>query len=289
MPQIYLDYDQESLDRQLNLRARWPEHVEFFDRWAAMSEAVRAERRCLCDLAYGKAALQRLDLFLPEPSDRPPSLIAFIHGGYWQSLDKSDFSFPAPAFLDHGIAFASLNYSLAPAAKISEMVAEIRQALSWLSDQAESLGIDRQGIVVAGHSAGGHLAAMAGLTDWEAMGRRNAQLRAVVSVSGLYDLEPARLSYHNAVLHLTEEDARDGSPLHRLWPVTVPYLLAVGGDETEEFLRQQKVFAEMSRDRGVPVEEEVLAGQHHFSIVDALANPDHALFGAVRALAQSSR
>lgn len=289
MPQIYLDYDQESLDRQLNLRARWPEHVEFFARWAATSEAVRAERRCLCDLAYGKAALQRLDLFLPEPGDRPPSLIAFIHGGYWQSLDKSEFSFPAPAFLDHGIAFASLNYSLAPAAKISEMVAEIRQALSWLSDQADSLGIDRQRIVVAGHSAGGHLAAMAGLTDWEAMGRRNSPLWAVVSVSGLYDLEPARLSYHNAILRLSENGARDCSPLHGLRPVAVPFLLAVGGDETEEFLRQQKVFAEMSRDKGVPVEEKVLAGRHHFSIVDALADPGHALFDAVRALAQGSR
>ena len=85
MAVIYLDYDQEALDKQLNLRARWPEHEAYFARWARESSVVREERTCRSDLVYGAAAAQRLDIFLPQAAGRRPPLLVFIHGGYWQS------------------------------------------------------------------------------------------------------------------------------------------------------------------------------------------------------------
>jgi arylformamidase len=116
---LYLDYDQAELDRQLNLRARWPEHPEDLARWAEESDALRRRVAGHLDLAFGASAGEALDLFVPPGVSSAP-LLAFIHGGYWQGLDKSDFSYLAPAFLDAGIAFASLNYDLAPQVTIEE-------------------------------------------------------------------------------------------------------------------------------------------------------------------------
>src|SRR5690606_25879967 len=102
---LWRGYDKAALDRQINLRARTPEHVEFFARWAEEGRRVRARLDCRLDLPYGSQPMQTLDFFPAGASDAP--LVAFIHGGYWQSLDKADFSYLAPAFVDAGIAYAS--------------------------------------------------------------------------------------------------------------------------------------------------------------------------------------
>ena len=175
---VFLDYDQAQLDREMNLRGRWPEHQSYFDRWARDSLHVRKTCKCHSDLVYGDTPGQKLDLFLPEVRQHKVQeaarngggtpLLAFIHGGYWKSLDKGDFSYLAPAYLERGIAFASLNYDLSPGADIGEMVAQVRRGLAWLIRQAGSYGLETSGLYVAGHSAGGHLAAMAMNPAWTA-------------------------------------------------------------------------------------------------------------------------
>src|ERR1700730_8510814 len=111
---IYGDFDQAALDAQYNLRAAVPEHGDFFARWARESAAVRQAHDCRLDLRYGSGLRATLDLFRAA-NPGAPSLV-FIHGGYWQAMDKSDFSFIAPSFLAAGIAVALINYPLAPAA-----------------------------------------------------------------------------------------------------------------------------------------------------------------------------
>ncbi|MEQ9607467.1 MAG: alpha/beta hydrolase, partial [Kiloniellaceae bacterium] len=229
---VFRDYAQADLDRQLNLRARWPEHPQYFQRWAADSAAVRAGLRGRLDLAYGTTPMETLDLFPVEGATAAP-LLAFIHGGYWQALDKGDYSYMAPTFVERGIAFASLNYGLAPATKIGTMIDQVRRALAWLYRHAGELGFDPARIVVAGHSAGGHLAAMAASTDWLAVAPDlpAGLLAGAVPISGVYDLEPIRLSYHNKVLSIAAGDAAPWSPLHSLpsGPAagTPPLVLAV--------------------------------------------------------------
>lgn len=285
---VFRDYDQAALDRELNLRARWPDHPAFFERWARDSAAVRARLAGHLDLAYGDSPAERLDLF-PAAAGGPAPLLAFIHGGYWQALDKGDYSYMAPVFVDSGVAFASLNYGLAPDTKIGDMIRQTRGALAWLHRHAGDYGIDPARIVVAGHSAGGHLAAMAASTDWPAFaaGLPGDLLAGGCAISGVYDLEPVRLSYHNKVLHIAPEEAAPWSPLHNL-PAhnpeagAPPLLLAVGSEETDEFLRQQAEYLSALQGRGLPVSEVDMTGLHHFTAVDALADPGHALHAAVQ-------
>jgi len=279
---VFRDYDQAALDGQLNLRARWPEHPEFFARWASDSAALRRVLPGRLDLAYGPAAAEKLDLF-PVAASTPAPLLAFIHGGYWQALDKSDYSYLAAPFVEAGIAFASLNYSLAPDSKIGTMIDQVRRALAWLHRHAAAQGSDPARIVVAGHSAGGHLAAMALSTDWPALDPALPAdlLAGGCAISGVYDLEPIRLSYHNEVLRIAEQEAAPWSPLHCVPHRAAPLLLAVGAEETGEFLRQQAEYATAWQGRGLPLGEVAMAGLNHFTAVDALGDRDHALFKAV--------
>lgn len=282
---VFRDYDQAALDRELNLRARWPDHPQFFERWARDSAAVRARLPGQLDLAYGETPAERLDLF-PVQGGRDTPLLAFIHGGYWQALDKGDYSYMAPAFVDSGVAFASLNYGLAPDTAIGTMIEQTRRALAWLYRYAGEHGIDPARIVVAGHSAGGHLAAMALATDWPAFeaGLPAGLLAGGCSISGVYDLDPVRLSYHNKILHIGPGEAAPWSPLHNLPATAPPLLLAVGSQETDEFLRQHAEFAAAWRARGLPLAEVDMTGLHHFTAVDALAERGHALHVAVQNL-----
>ena len=119
---IYRDFDQAALDAQYNLRAAVPDHPAYFARWAETSRAVREQHRCRLDLAYGAGAKETLDFF---PAGRsmptaPAPLLVFIHGGFWQAMDKSDFSFIAPAFIAAGISVAVVNYALAPSVGMDE-------------------------------------------------------------------------------------------------------------------------------------------------------------------------
>ena len=277
---VWRGYDREALDAQLNLRARTPEHVDFFDRWENESAAVRAEFVGYRELAYGGLPSETLDFF-PAREPKAP-LFAFLHGGYWQSLDKQHYSWPAPALTGLGVAYASLNYTLAPAASIGQMIEEIRRAVAFLYREAGRLGFDPGQIYLGGHSAGGHLAAAAAITDWPSLGDLPADLlKGVMSLSGIYDLEPIRHSYHQPVVELTEAQAHAWWPLHHIPDRAPPLVLAVGGDEPQEFHDQQAEFAEAWKAKGLSVKTVNAPGLHHFSIVDTLTQDDHAIHKAL--------
>ncbi|WP_027287354.1 alpha/beta hydrolase [Rhodovibrio salinarum] len=281
---IYRDWDQERLDAEVNLRARWPDHADFIERWARDSSAVRGRRHGLIDLAYGASPGERLDLFPVSGATAAP-VLAFIHGGYWQALDKGHHSDLAPAFVDQGIAFASLNYDLAPKAKIGDMIEQVRAALAYLHDHAGRLGLDPERIFVAGHSAGGHLAVSALDRDWPAQrGLPRDLVKGALSLSGVYDLEPIRLSYHQAVLGLDADEVAAWSPRRSLPTDAGPLLLAVGGAETNEFLLQQEEFLAAWRGAGLRAGAVDLPGRHHFDVVETLGAPDHPLHQALAGL-----
>jgi arylformamidase len=285
---IWRGYDRAALDRQLNLRARTPEHVEFFARWEAKGERTRQSfPGAKLDLPYGDAPAERLDLF-PAGAGAAP-LVAFIHGGYWQSLSKAQFAQFAPAFRDAGVAFASIEYTLAPHASIPHMVEQCRRALGFLHGNAAELGIDPGRLVVSGHSAGGHLAAMCLITEWDTRGLPRDLLAGGVSVSGIYDLEPLRLSYQQEVLQLDPDQVYEASPLRQVPDRAPPLLLAVGETEPEEFLDQQREMQARYAERRLIAHEIPLAGRHHFDAVEALAEPGHELHRRTVALAREGK
>ena len=275
---IYKGYDQEALDFQYNNRARVPGFQDHVDRWLADSAAARQVPGAKLDLAYGPAPAETLDFF-PVSGDPTAPLLAFIHGGYWNSRDKADFCFLAPAFVESGIAFASLNYTLAPAVTIPDMVRQVRAAVTWLAGQGEALGFDARRLHLSGHSAGGHLTAMAMI---EGPGLCGGLIRGGCSVSGLYELEPLRLCYQQELLRLDDAAVAEASPTRLPPGRAAPLICAVGGDESEEFLDQQAGFVAAWRAGGARIDELPLPGRDHFTALDALGDPGHPLFQAVK-------
>jgi arylformamidase len=268
----------EFLDREYNPRSTAANVPALFEQWRSRAEAARAASpRLRADARFGDAPAATLDYFPAAAIGAP--LLVFIHGGYWRMMDKADFSWVAPPLNAAGCAVAIPNYSLAPAATIETMVAEMRAALAWLWRNSALLGHDRDRIVIAGHSAGGHLTAMMLATDWASnrSGLPPRLLKGGIAISGLFDLHPmVRTPFLMADLKLDAPRAAALSPVLLQPAIDAPLVTAVGGDESSEFKRQTRLIHEhwpRHAGRDVP-----LPGRNHFSACDALAEPGHSLF-----------
>jgi arylformamidase len=273
----------EDIERGYNNRAAVPDHPQWFARWARDSADVRARLACALDLRYGDGPRQTLDVF---PAAQPVATLLFIHGGYWRSLDKSDHSFIAPAWVRRGVGVAVMNYDLCPAVSIGRIVDEARDALAWVAARGADVGLRADRILVAGHSAGGHLAGMLLATDWSRRGIDPACIAGAVSVSGVFDLTPLLQASMNADLRLNMDDARAWSPALIEHRVDAPLLLAVGADETGEFVRQTDLMWEAwPQRRPVGMRTPMrIAQRHHFSVLPDLADERSLLFQGACAL-----
>lgn len=259
-------------DAQYNNRARVPGAADILARWAQASAKARDGLIHRLDVSYGQSPAERLDLF---PAHRPGSpVLVFIHGGYWRSLDKADHAFIAPAFVQAGAAVVVPNYGLCPAVTIEQIALQTAQALAWVWRHADEFGGDPSRIAVVGHSAGGHLATMMLSCRWKDLGDDLPQrlLSGALSLSGVFDLEPLRLTpYVQGDLRLTPPAVRRLSPAFFPRPRGPLYAL-VGGDESEEFIRQTHLIRDQWGPSTVPVCETVV-GANHFTILHDLADP----------------
>jgi arylformamidase len=264
--------DPDWLNAQYNNRDRVPEHARHLAHWAEASALSRSKSECRLGLRYGDGPLEDLDLFLPPKSGAP--VLVFVHGGYWRALDKSDFSFVAPVFTEAGTMVVVPNYSLCPTVTIELITWQLVRALQWVWQNAAQFGGDPQRIVVAGHSAGGHLAAMLLSCRWKQVDERlPAQLvGGALSISGLFDLEPLRHTpFLQSDLQLTPASVRRLSPAFFPRPKGKLYT-AVGAAESDEFLRQNQLIRDVWGPTAVPVCETV-PGHNHFSVLESLVDP----------------
>jgi arylformamidase len=256
----------------LNAAATVPDINVFLQRWRQWSDEVRAtphER----DLRYGLTDDETLDLFVPH---RGAPLVVFFHGGYWRRLHKDDLTFVARGLAPHGTAAAIVNYSLAPAVPLETIVDQARASVAWLRLHAGAYGADPSRIVVAGHSAGGHLAAMCAVAG---------PVRAVASLSGLHDLRAVARSFANEWLGLDEQRAAALSPT-LLAPAEPCVVVATAGEcETAAFHAQGRDFAAAWRDRGCDAAYADSPGDNHYTICERLNDPDDTLVARIAALA----
>ena len=213
-------------------------------------------------LEYGDAPSQTIDLFLPKDLSNTP-LHIFIHGGYWQALSKTESCFAAAGFLENGVGFAAIDYTLAPKATLDEIIAETLNAVSYLFENAQRLGIDPTRISISGSSAGAHLAAMTclGLAPEQ-------KPNSVILFSGIFELEPLIGTYVNDPLHLDIPKAQKNSPLLKNLNKFPKALIAWGEIETDEFKRQSQYFAGQ-----LPHAETFeIPHRNHFDVVYELSN-----------------
>jgi arylformamidase len=262
----------EWFDAQYNNRARIPEHLAILREWDERSHHARASLACSLDLAYGSEPSERLDVFTPRAPGAP--VLVYLHGGYWRALDKRDQSFVAPPFVAAGAMVVLPNYALCPAVGIEHIVLQLVQALAWVGRHAAEHGGDPARIVVAGHSAGGHLAAMMLACEWRAVAPDLPAdlVKSALAVSGVFELEPLRHAPF-----LAPDLKLDAATARRLSPAAMPaprgrLISVVGADESEEFRRQNAAIAAAWGARTVPVCEEV-PGRHHMNVLHELAEP----------------
>jgi arylformamidase len=271
------------LDAQYNNRARVPEHASILERWGRTSAVARERSSCYIDVPYGAGPNETLDLF---PVARPNApVLVFVHGGWWRSLDKSDHSFIAQPFTQAGAMVVVPNYALCPAATIETITLQIVSALAWVHRHAALYGGDPARIVIAGHSAGGHLAAMLLGCRWSqvASDLPAGLVNSALSISGVFDLEPLRHTpFLRSDLRLTPASAKRLSPV-RFPPPKGMLFAVVGADESEEHLRQNRLIRDAWGERSVPVCE-TIPGRHHFDVVDAMADPSAKLHHLTRRL-----
>jgi len=276
--------DKAFLSREYNNRELVPEHAAFFARWDELSARARSRMTCYLDRRYGDAPGETIDIFPARKGDG--TCLMFIHGGYWRALDKKDFSFLAPAWVDAGVSLAVVNYDLCPRVSVDEIVRQMLRASRWLWQNAEEYGMDQDRLYVGGHSAGGHLTAMLMAALWPVFDQSLPKdlWKGGLAISGLYDLRPlVEVDWLNAALRLDAESALRLSPAFLPPATRAPVMTCVGGDESSEFRRQNALLGS-SRWRSVFAGDIAMPGKNHFSVMDGLAEQKSALFEGARRL-----
>ena len=263
-----------------------PDADVHMNRYASLSKDMDSRVNAQLNLPYGPAGpRQTLDISPPE-SDNAPILV-FIHGGYWFFNSKDPRRFPAELFNANGVAWVPINYRLAPAASMDEIVEDVRNAVVWLYEHVREYECNPEQIYVAGNSAGGHLTAALISDNWPNSYRVPADVvKGACAVSGLFDLEPLLQCEPNDHLKMDLEIALRNSPIHHISDQLSPVIVSCGGNESDEFKRQSADYAESCRKSGLPVTHFEMTGHDHFSIIGEFTNPDSRLFKELLSMIQ---
>ena len=266
-------HDPAWLEAQYNNRTRVPDHAAVLSSWAEASALARRDSTAHLDVVYGQADSDRLDIFPAAQPDAP--VLVFVHGGYWRALDKSDFSFVAPAFNAQGATVVVPNYALCPAVTVEQIVLQVAQAVVWTWRNVSRFGGDPSRLALVGHSAGGHLSTMLLSCRWKELSDQMPlqPLAGALSISGLYDLEPIRHTpFLQSDLRLTPAAVARLSPAFFPRPKACRLYATVGLDESDEFLRQNLLIREVWGPTAVPVCETIPAS-NHFTVLNSLVDP----------------
>ena len=262
------------LDAQYNNRARVADAMTQLAKWAEASALARQHSaRKVQDVRYGDGPGETLDIFPAAAADAP--VLIYIHGGYWRSLDKSDFSFVAPSFVSDGAMVVVPNYALCPAVSIEDIALQMVKAVAWVWRHAAAHGGNPDRIALVGHSAGAHLAAMLLSCRWKQVDEALPvqPLTGALAISGLYDLEPVRRTeFLQGDLKLTTTQVNRLSPAFFPRPKGGKLYAAVGADESDEFIRHNQLIRDQWGPTAVPVCETV-PGKNHFTVLESLADP----------------
>jgi arylformamidase len=219
------------------------------------------------DLCYDPASGQCLDIF-PAPGPGLKPAFIFIHGGYWRMLSKNESTFMAGALTRRGISVVAVDYTLAPAATLEEIIRQVRTAIAWLHRNGAAHGIDPERLHVGGSSAGGHLTGALIAGGWrEGVGLPEDAIKGAMPVSGIFDLAPLARSFVNEWMQLDDARVLAMSPIHHLPPSGCKLLLTWGAIEPRGFKDQSTNFIAAWRAAGFAGEATEIPARNHFDII----------------------
>ena len=282
---VYKSYTQPALDAEYDNQkkvANAQEHISWYSESSQQTRSIMGSDR---DIRYGPSKPETLDLFFPNgesggPAARPVHV--FFHGGYWRALHKDDFSYVANAFSGTNAICAVVNYALVPDVSLDELVDQCRRSMVWIWRNIADFGGSPHRITVSGHSAGGQLVGMMMATDWTQLYHLcpTDLIKGGVSLSGLFDLEPIRLSFLNKTLKLDPDSARRNSPMYLPNRNHSELVCFFGTLEGAEYRWQSETLAS----KWARTESVALAGHDHFTIARQLNEPGSEISRRVRRL-----
>ena len=269
-----MDYDEASLDAAYN-QLKWADNIEeVYARLDAVNEDVLAELGEPLNERYGDSDIETLDWYRSDTADAPIHI--HIHGGGWRFGEARNNAFMAAPSVRAGAHVVVPNYvkvtdsngDLVPQAE------QLRASVAWVYNNAERMGANKDRILLSGHSSGGHMAAVVLTTDWSRFSVPDDVVKQALLISGMYDLYPVSLSARNEYVAFTDANVDALSPQRHIDKINAGLVVAVGGKESPEFIRQSQSFVEALRDKGKDARLIYAESLNHFEIVENLGEVD---------------
>jgi len=271
---VWRELTQEELDRAYNQTEYAPNREQILARFASNSVMVRNRIGSPDRLRYGSGVKEGIDFFRAQ--DRPAPCVIMVHGGAWRSGTAANYGFLAEIFVKAGVhcALPDFDWVQDRGGDLLPLADQVGRAMAHICNSANELNIEQNGIFVCAHSSGSHLAASALSALKSGIdGLNDNSIKAALLCSGMYDLEPVRLSARSEYVGFTDEVEQILSPMRHLDQLTMPIIVAHGTHESPEFKRQTLEFAEALDSHDLLLKSIIAENCNHFEVIETLANP----------------
>lgn len=220
--------------------------------------------------SYGDNERHQLDIYMPEQIEEGSPVVVFFYGGSWKRGERDKYGFVGHSLSSKGYVTVIPDYRLYPEVTFPAFVEDAALAISWLRaniDQAEN------GVVVMGHSAGAHIAALLALDKeyLEDVGQPQSIIRGMIGLAGPYGFDPRKYRSTRPIFSGVEPVDK-AKPLSFACSAVSPLLLLHGVGDSVVVAKNSRELSRRIDSCGGNVEYIELAEANHMSIVLGLSN-----------------